>query len=384
MIKPNPFTPQSGWEPKSFQGRESQIKNFRKNISRALETKRPDHIIVLGEWGIGKTSLLRLLKKIAQQEGLLASLCPMPKFTDKDVTRDVVNLIIEEILKGFPVIKTKDKFIEEIEGFGISIAGFGGQITRKRKSPSPQILLTDILLKLWGHIDSKLAIILIDDIHNFNSIPQVIDILRLVLSREEIILKTNYLFVLSSTQRGWNHFIDKHDPIGRFFRRRETIQPLSKKETNKVIVETLKNSGVKFSKEIMQRIYYHTMGHPYELQVLCSNLYESQIKGVVSMRQWDIALRTTLYDLGQDYFDSLLRKASDREETILQLMCNIEEEMSIKDIQNSILKIDKSYPVKDVRLYIYRLLDKGLIKLKDKKKYQLIDNMFKEYLSEVM
>lgn len=48
----------------------------------------------------------------------------MPKFTDKDSTLDVVNLIIEEILQGFPVIKTRDKLREEIEGFGISIAGF--------------------------------------------------------------------------------------------------------------------------------------------------------------------------------------------------------------------------------------------------------------------
>ena len=221
-------------------------------------------MIILGEWGIGKTSLLRLLKRIAQQKGLLASLCSMPKFTDKDSTQDVVNLIIEEILKGFPVIKSTDKFMEEIESFGISIAGFGGQVTRRKKKPSPQILLTDILLKLWKHIESKLAIILIDDIQNFNSMPQVIDILRLVLSREEIMLKTNYLFILTSTLRGWHYFIDKHDPIGRFFRKRETIQPLSKNETTKVIVETLKNSGVKFSKEIMQRIYQPTIGHPYE------------------------------------------------------------------------------------------------------------------------
>jgi hypothetical protein len=65
-------------------------------------------------------------------------------------------------------------------------------------------------------------------------------------------------------------------------------------------------------------------------------------------------------------------------------MCDAGKEISIKEIQNSILKIDKSYPVKDVRLYLYRLLDKGLIKLKDKKKYQLIDNMFEEYLRGVM
>jgi len=384
MIKPNPFTPQSGWEPKSFQGRKIQIEHFEKNTASSLLTNRPDPIKVLGESGIGKTSLLKLFRKMAQKQGLLACLCSMSKFTEKDTTTDVVNLIIEEILKGFPVIKALGKLKEEIEGIGISIAGFGGQVTRKKRIPSPQILLTDVLLRLWKHLDSKLAIVLVDDIQNFDVIPQVMDILRIVLSREELLSKTNYLFVLSSTPQGWNCFLDKHDPIGRFFRKRLTIEPLDNKETKKVITATLKNTGVNFSREIVDLVYTYTMGHPYELQVLCSNLYESQIKGLVSKRQWEIAFKSTLSDLGQDYFDSLLRRASDREETILQLMCNSSEETSIKDIQDSISRIDKSFPVKDVRLYVYRLVDKGLLKRRDKKKYQLIDNMFKEYLRRIM
>ena len=122
------------------------------------------------------------------------------------------------------------------------------------------------------------------------------------------------------------------------------------------------------------------MGHPYELQVLCSNLYESQIKGVVSKRQWQTVFNKTLSDLGEDYFDSLFRRASEREETILQVLSKAKKEMSIQEIQNSISKINKLYPAKDVRLYIYRLLTKELIKQQGKGKYQIIDNMFREYL----
>jgi len=122
------------------------------------------------------------------------------------------------------------------------------------------------------------------------------------------------------------------------------------------------------------------MGHPYELQVLCSNLYESQIKGIVSKRQWQTVFNKTLSDLGEDYFDSLFRRASEREEAILQVLCKTKKEMSIQEIQNSISKINKLYPAKDVRLYIYRLLTKELIKQQGKGKYQIIDNMFREYL----
>jgi len=380
MIKPNPFTPQSGWEPKSFQGRKKQIQNFKKVIKTSISTNRPDHMVILGEWGVGKTSLLKLFKKISQNEGHMATFCSIPKFTAKDSILDAVNLIIEEILNGFPFIKGPEKLIEEIEGIGVSIAGFGGQVSRKKKQKSPQILLTDILLKLWKHLDTQVAVIIIDDAHNFGALPQVIDILRLVLSREEILSETNYLFVLSSTFRGWSDFIDKHDPIGRFFRKREKIEPLSKEETLTVITETLKNTGVSFSSEIHSLVYSSTKGQPYELQVLCSNLYESQIKGLVSKRQWKPVFKSTLADLGEDYFDSLFRKASNREEKILLALCKHKKDMTLQEIQKVIIEIDDTYPAKDVRLYVYRLVDKGLLLQKSRDAYGISDNMFREYL----
>lgn len=379
MIKSNPFTPQSGWEPKSFNGREIQIEHFKKNIQNSLSTKRQNHMIILGKWGIGKTSLLKQFKKIAQSQGLLSAYCPISKFTEKDTTADGINLIAGELLKGFPQIKGLKKILEEIAGAGISIAGFGAQITRKKEIPHPQILLTDLLLKLWKHLDTKLAVVLMDDVQNFETISQIIDILRLVLSRDEIIAETNYLFILSSTPQGWSNFIDKHDPIGRFFRKREIILSLNKEETKDTIIKTLENTGVVFQNEIVNLIYKYTEGHPYELQVLCSNLYEAQIKGVVSKKQWDLAFQTTLSELGKEYFDSLSRKITDREEPVLTSFCISKREMNIKEIKNLVLKLDKSYPINDVRFYIYRLLNKGLIKKIEKNKYKILDNMFKEY-----
>ena len=113
MIKSNPFTPQSGWEPKSFNGREIQIEHFKKNIQNSLSTKRQNHMIILGKWGIGKTSLLKQFKKIAQSQGLLSTYCPISKFTEKDTTADGINLIAGELLTGFPQIKGLIKKIEK-------------------------------------------------------------------------------------------------------------------------------------------------------------------------------------------------------------------------------------------------------------------------------
>ena len=93
-----------------------------------------------------------------------------------------------------------------------------------------------------------------------------------------------------------------------------------------------------------------------------------------------MVFQRTISNLSEEYFDALYRKASDREETVLKVICQENKQLSIKDVQTYIPKIEKSFPVKDVRLYIYRPVEKGLLKQVDKKYYSLVDNMFKEYL----
>ena len=67
MPKPNPFTPKSGWEPNIFAGRIDQFEFFEKKLEEA-RNGRCDHFLIIGEWGIGKTSLLKEFKRIAQEK----------------------------------------------------------------------------------------------------------------------------------------------------------------------------------------------------------------------------------------------------------------------------------------------------------------------------
>ena len=103
MIKPNPFTPQSGWEPRVFGGREEEVSLFKSNLENAISV-RPNHLVVLGEWGIGKTSLLKQFKRMAQEQGHPACFCSISRFTAKDSPLDAVYLIAEEMLMSLPKI----------------------------------------------------------------------------------------------------------------------------------------------------------------------------------------------------------------------------------------------------------------------------------------
>jgi Cdc6-like AAA superfamily ATPase len=84
QIQPNPFVPKSGMEPRMFVGREEQIELFDSVLESAVHNKRYDHCLIMGEWGIGKTALLKEFKKIAQSQKLLTSLVTIREFQESD------------------------------------------------------------------------------------------------------------------------------------------------------------------------------------------------------------------------------------------------------------------------------------------------------------
>ncbi len=365
MITANPFTPQSGWEPKVFGGREEILNRFEATLKEAREV-RPHHLVVLGDWGMGKTSLLKQFKKSAQREGSPASFCAINRFPEKSRLEEGIALLMEEILLGFPKVPDSKALLP------------AGQ---KKLTRQPQVALVQFLVDLWGLLQTKLALVLLDDIQNFETIPQVIDILRAALSHDSVLDKSRYLFILATTPEGWGRFLDKHDPVGRFFRKRESIQNLNREECFSLVERTLQESGVSFGPDIMEKLYTITLGHPYEVQLLASHLYDAQIEGKVGLSSWEGAFERTVRELGQDYFDALLRRASDRENEILKVLAEKKVPMSIAELRHAMIfeKRKRDFPVDNIKNFLYRLETKGLVRRKDDA-FGILDPMVGEFI----
>ncbi len=370
VIAANPFTPQSGWEPKVFGGREETLVRFQATLQEAREL-RPHHMVVVGDWGIGKTSLLKQFKKSAQKGGSPASFCAINRFPEKAHLEEGISLLMEEILLGFPTLPAdRDLFPVEKSRSG-----------KKRLSHQPQVALVRFLTGLWERLNTDLALVLLDDVQNFGPIPQVIDILRAALSHETVLEKSRFLFVLSTTPEGWRTFLDKHDPVGRFFRKREAVENLGREACSNLIRETLSGSGVFFENEILEKIFTVTQGHPYEVQLLASHLYEAQIGGKVGLSSWDGAFERSLRELGQDYFHALIRRASDRENEVLKVLAEKKVPMSISDLRQVMIfeKRKRNFPVDNIKNFLYRLETKGLVRRKEDA-FMLSDPMVGEFL----
>ena len=114
------------------------------------------------------------------------------------------------------------------------------------------------------------------------------------------------------------------------------------------------------------------------LQLLASHLFEAQLEGRVGLTEWVPAFRNTLRELGKDYFESLAERASDREKEVLLVLAEARGPLAQGEIRRIMIveKHAKNFPVANIKNFLYRLQNKGLIKRLDDGTFQILDPIF--------
>jgi hypothetical protein len=384
-IASNPFTPRSGQEPKAFLGRDKEMDTFLKHLDKT-KNKQYDHFVVLGGWGTGKTTLLKEFKKASQARRILTSFVSIHEFPDGDLLSPVIQLLTH-IPRNLPIkFEGLKKFAKYLDGIGISFPVVGGGIEvgqRNRFKGDPQELLLDGLVRLWKELreQTDALIVFLDDVQNYMAVRQVLGILKNVLSDEEICTKTGYLFILSATEEGWADFLKKNEPIGRYFVPILRVQFLVKSDTHRIIDATLSKTGVIFSNEVKDAVYDYTEGHPYQLQIFCSYLYENQINGKVTRNQLDTALSQTLDELGPIVLDPLYSAASEQEKKLLEVLSKDYRTYEFEEILQRATKVRTGISRSSLGSVMARLIDKKLIIKMERGKYKIAGRLLHEFIS---
>jgi CheY-like chemotaxis protein len=382
----NPFTPMTGIEPTVFGGRAKELEFFEKKLNRAIHTRFCEHFLVLGNWGIGKSTLLKEFKKICQSRGNLVTIAPLEPFQPSASLTDAARSILESILRGLPYpVERFKKVANYFDSIGFTILGTGLQFSRdtSKKDMSPQALLHDTFLNLWQDLKDKteVLVILLDDLDNLLSVPEIVMTLKSTLSMDSI-METKILFGISSTLDVWLKLtsIEKHHPLSRYFLSRVELGPLKEDELTDTILKSLIRTGVSFSKNVVTQVYEYTKGHPFEMQVLCYHLFDSQISRRVDVDVWDKALQTAINDLGGAIFGHWFKQASNEERKVLRVIAEQEAPSSPKKIHLLIEKNKIKIESQSVRKYLQRLVEKKLINKIDRGFYTIPDRMFQVYI----
>ena len=125
---------------------------------------------------------------------------------------------------------------------------------------------------------------------------------------------------LSDTGKNWDCFISQASfrSIGTYFFPRREVQPLSQQETEELILDSLQGTGVVFRPFVSQQIWKCTLGHPFLIQVLCYNLFDSQVNGIVDQNAWDKSYRKSIDQVGDTMYQSLLQAVTEQEAKLLR------------------------------------------------------------------
>lgn len=383
----NPFSAMTGVEPTVFGGRNDELEFFDERLNRVLNTKFRDHFLVLGSWGIGKSTLLKEYKKICQSRGHIAASVPLEPLKSGNTLLDAARSIVEGILRDIPFsIDQFKKLTAYFDSLGINILGTGFSIKRDttKKELSTQAFLHDTLIKLWQDLEDKTAgvlVLFLDDLENFLAVSEIVMTVRQTLSMESI-SSARILVGIASTPDTWLHLtsVNKHHPLARFFMSRVELGPLTKQELNDTVIKSLSGTGVSFDQNIVERVFDYTRGHPYEMQLLCYHLFNNQLSRRVDGVVWEKALQSALRDLGVAIFDRWLGQASGEEAKVLEVIARAETALSVQDIQRLAKNRRPEIPSRNVPKYLQRLAEKRIIDRAGRGLYTIPDNMFRAYL----
>lgn len=382
----NPFTPMTGVEPTVFGGRTEELEFFEQRLNRVLHTRFCEHFLALGDWGLGKSTLLREYKKICQSRGHLASMVPLealqPGTKLLEAARSIVYGILSDLPYSFDRFKKVAAFFDSV---GISVLGTGLQFSRdtSAKELSPQAFLHDTLLSLWQDLKDKteVLVILLDDLDNFMAVSEIFTTLKQTLSMDSI-RNLKILVGMASTPGSWLQLtsIQRHHPLSRYFLSRVELAPLKESELRETIIKSLAGTGVSFSNDVMARVFEYTEGHPFEMQVLCYHLFNNQLSRRVGADVWVKALQATLNDMGVAIFDYLFRQASAEEAKVLRVIADADAATSAKQI-HELAKMGKvSLSAQNIAKYLQRLVEKKLISKSGRGLYAMPDRMFRAYV----
>jgi CheY-like chemotaxis protein len=384
----NPFTPMAGIQPRVFGGRTSELEFFEQRINRALTTGICEHFMVLGDWGIGKSTLFQEYKRLCRSRGNLACIVPLEPVQTGMRLSEVARSIVEGILRDCPYPMERFKHLTEFfQSFGVNIFGTGLQFSRdvSKRDFLPQAFLHDTLVRLWEDLKEKTGVltILLDDLDNLQSMPEIVMTLRQTLSMDGI-QRCRILVGLTCTRRTWRKLIasDSHHPLARYFLSRIELSHLSHAETRDTILKCLSGSGVSFTQEIIEKVCEITMGHPFEMQVLCKCLFDNQLSAHVGVEMWEKSVDTALRHIGPSVFDNWLEGITKDDREMLNHLAKVDEPLTIESICEWARRqgVNKMASESEVLRAVKSFCELGILVRGKDLRYLLSDRLFGSYL----
>jgi hypothetical protein len=392
----NPFEPDKEVSPDRFSGRAPEINELRKTFVYASRGAARNHAIV-GERGIGKTSLLNFAERAADGfpdfEGKATPLIVTCSLGACGNVEDVAETILDAIYSSTKVNSALHKQLAEwlrtIES--VSVSGFGVSFGNGSSGgPKLAIRFPDLVRDVYNQIESEFsALILVldetDRIAELKGFPDFIKTTSETLRRKDI---DNVAFVISAIPAAWKRMKAHNPSFARIFSI-SNLASLSREEVDSFLGKSLaKGFPQKRVNERFERLFYDfSEGIPSFFQHFGYYAFEHDTDGEMDQADFYDGLMGTaskpgaLEQLEQKFFERLYVELvqSNTYRDILHIMASANDrQVQISDIKTQI----QSTEPKQVGSYVGNMVKRGVVKKVEGKKglYELPNVAFKLFL----
>ena len=386
-IMPNPFSPQYPADPKYFADRSEHLAYFTQAIvnSAKIRPPAPSNFIVLGDWGMGKTSLIYKMKEVVLKElrSQVNAFC-FHFSLDPACCRswdDFSLAFLTQLKKNYETSTSlKERVVKELLQWKVSFSF--APVSVQKEAKTEHLSLVDSLEELWKKhlVPSKVetSVLFIDDIHYFLLTGQPDAYYTLRNSFQELARRgCNFSLVMTGPSLLLKDVTDIAEPFTRFFHQ-FYLEPFALEGTREAISKRIAASklNLEFTEEVITVIHGKSRGHPYFVMFILYelvNLIGAEKR--VTLRKFEGCWPRIVSLLEKNVFVNRLGEVSEKEkEVLIQIATVDKDQVSPSDIKG----------ITGATQFFSRIERKGLLTKKERGLYELFHPLFKEYLQKLV
>lgn len=374
----NPFRPGGIVEPEYFVGRKEEIARFEQYLKNTRDGN-PHHLAILGERGIGKTSLLRYLEYVSKKQKCMVVRIELDPETSS-ISQLVLQVLTELKRSGISyslIDKSKEGLQDFFQKYNVSLTlgvlkadSRSGQESDAETKIGFRYKFEDIWNKVKGNIPT--IIIMMDEAEQLEQIKGSLHYLRntfLRLSESH----AGYMLVLSGKIGLFKQIKELHSPLARFFTP-VTLGPLKPDEVREALEKSFLSARRRVDKKLVERIILDSQGHPYIVQTIGYVLFEQE-KKELSVSDYEALKPLIMKQLSDQLFRDMFDSASPEEQKILKIIGGSKKALEVKEIAKKAGKKSSQ-----IGTPIKRLLGLNCIRKVGRGKYELFHNLFGEFI----
>jgi len=394
LTRINPFKPEQPASPIYFAGRTKEIHTAVRCISQTYHGNSKN-MLILGERGIGKTSLAFWVKYIAEKHetpnplnldfNFLVSFNQLKaKMTQNDVIQMLANDLKNLTLKT-GLGRAREFFDSEIKSLSI---GNLFSLERKEKPINLDLDFAHYLEGIWDRIRDQYhgIIIILDEFEQLAGLEGFASFWKSLYEKLVIDGYQRIMFVFVGLSRKLDPFFEDHPSVVRLFDHVE-VSLMTPEESAEVIQKALAQTKpvVTIDPRAQDAIIHFSGGYPQFIQELGHAAFEMDqdnhlshedfIRGIFGDKSHEGAIK----QLGRKLFDKMYLQdiGSDTYRRILSAIAKNEKET----ITRNEISAKSGIPQKTVGTYLRNMIARSILVKEGRGQYRLVNRLFGVYIA---